>query len=104
MMTNAQLRSAAFQACCLAGIPQQESDSPNATFELNSLPVELRRATAVLMYSAIAYALSPPIGQNPRALRWAGQTWELTLWSEGRLHIAPVAGGVGLLSRSGSLF
>ncbi len=96
MMTNANLRSAALQACCLAGISSRETNG--VTFDPRGLPVELQKPAMALMYAALSHVLASAFGTNPCLLRWAGHTWCLTLWSEGRVHISPAAGGVGLLA------
>jgi len=101
-MTNAECVSSALQACCIAAIPQQFKQ--RARFDLARLPVELRRPAAALMHSAASFMLLQE-GQAVRRLhRWSGADWILTPWENGCLHIAPCAGGVGLLTRPGTLF
>ena len=103
-MKQRDLQRAALQACCVAAVPQDEEQADEATrFDLLGLPADLRRPAAALIYQAIAYRLAAPIGADLHALRWAGLNWTLTDWSGGRLHIASIAGGVGLLSQSVAL-
>ena len=101
-MTNADCLKATLPACCLAAIPQQYD--PCARFDLAQLPENLRRPSEALMHAAAAFMLmqSGPARQMP--FRWAGADWTLTPWANGSLHIAPCAGGVGLLTRPGTLF
>ena len=91
-------RRAALEACCLAGVRQYECTGQPAETDLATLPDALQRPAAALMHAAIAYYLAPPYGEIPSVLRWAGYDWELTLKDGWRLHIAPMTGGVGLLT------
>ncbi len=101
MMTNANLRSAALQACCLVGISPRDTDG--VVFDPQALPVELQKPAVALMHAALAHVLVPTFGTNLCVLRWAGHTWCLTLLAKGQLHIAPADGGVGLLAHSSFL-
>ena len=101
-MTNAECLNAALMACCLAAIPQHFK--PRARFDLAKLPAELRRPAAALMHAAAAFMLLQHGRGYQQCFRWAGADWTLTPWANGSLHIAPCAGGVGLLTRPGTLF
>lgn len=100
MMTANQYRTAALEACCLAGVPCEESSAVEPSFDLVKLPAGLQRPAAALMSSATAYMLMHEPGFPVRCFRWAGRWWVIRQWTKNRLHISPFDGGVGLLTPS----
>ena len=91
-------REAAYQACNLVGVWQNQCTGQPAETDLATLPEALQRPVAALMHAAVAYYLAPPYGSIASTLRWAGRVWDLTLMDGGRLHIASSVGAAGLLT------